>query len=270
MALMLCATGVAGCSRSAAIDHPRLAAGHGGPARDARVPPPRRRLVARTILRGSTRRRWVALTFDADMTEGMLRALRDGRQRSWYDGRIVAELRKTGTPATIFLTGLWARTYPGVVRRLARDPLFELENHSFDHAAWRSPCYLLPTVHGGRAKMREVAATAAIIQRLTGRRPRYFRYPGGCHDGTADDRLVNRVGEQPVDWNVVSQDAFDPDPGRIEQAVAAGARPGSIVVMHIMGAPNAPATAQALPAIIAGLRARGLRPVTVARLLAGR
>src|SRR5262249_46754914 len=161
----------------------------------------------------------------------MLAALHSGRQRSWYDERIVAELRRTHTPATIFLTGLWASAYPGVVRDLARDALFELENHSMDHAAWRSPCYLLPTVTGREAKRREVVDAAAIITRLTGRAPRYFRYPGGCHDGASDDPIVRSAGERPVDWTVVSQDAFDPYPQRIVQAVLAGVRPGSIVVM---------------------------------------
>ena len=44
-------------------------------------------------------------------------------------------------------------------------------------------------------------------------------------------------------------------------------RPGSIVVMHLIGAPNAPATAAALRTVIPALRARGYRFVTLRELL---
>jgi len=45
-------------------------------------------------------------------------------------------------------------------------------------------------------------------------------------------------------------------------------RAGSIVVMHITGGNTAPLTARALPAIVAGLRARGLRLVRLSTMLA--
>jgi peptidoglycan/xylan/chitin deacetylase (PgdA/CDA1 family) len=64
------------------------------------------------------------------MTPAMSADLRSGRVKSWYDRDVVRILRRTRTPATIFLTGLWTKTYPGAVRSFARDPLFELENHS--------------------------------------------------------------------------------------------------------------------------------------------
>jgi peptidoglycan/xylan/chitin deacetylase (PgdA/CDA1 family) len=224
------------------------------------------RPVTGEITHGPRTHPWVALTFDADMTRAMLARLRSGTQRSWYDAEIVAELRATHTPATIFLTGLWTDAYPGVTRELARDSLFELENHSVDHSGWLAPCYGLPLVHGEGSKRAEVRDAAATIRSVAGVNPRYFRFPGGCRDG-ADLRLVARAGERAVAWDVVSGDPFEPNPATIAHNVLTGARPGSIVVMHLIGAPNAPATARALPAIIAGLRARGLRPVTLRRLL---
>jgi peptidoglycan/xylan/chitin deacetylase (PgdA/CDA1 family) len=209
----------------------------------------------------------VALTFDADMTRGMLLRLRAGRVRGWYDARIVHLLRATGTPATVFLTGLWTQTYPDVVRSLAADPLFELENHSIDHDGFERPCYGLPTVPAPARKREEIVGAARTIAGVTGRRPRFFRYPGGCHT-PADDRLVASLGETPVLWDVVSGDPFQPDPKPIVRAVLGGVRPGSIVVMHIIGAPNTPATYDALRTIIPALKARGYRFVTLIQLLA--
>lgn len=224
---------------------------------------------AAVVLHGSRRRRWVALTFDADMTEGMRAELHDGRHASWVDAALFAELRRTRTPATIFLTGLWAATYPREVRRLARDPRVELENHSYDHAAWRSPCYGLPTVSTPHAKRIELERAQGIIRRESGQRPRYFRFPGVCHSAT-DLQRVARLGLQPVDGDVVSGDAFNPDTRAIVEAVLRGVRPGSIVIAHCIGAPNAPGTAAAMSEIIPQLRRRGYRFVTLRRLLAAR
>jgi len=208
----------------------------------------------------------VALTFDADMTPSMLERLRTGRVASWYDPRIVEELTAAHAEATFFLTGLWTQTYPDVVRMIAGNPSFEIENHSFDHAAWKAPCYGLPTVSGETAKRAEVLDAAGSIRSVAGIEPAFFRFPGGCHDA-ADVQLVQSLGEVPVAWDVVSGDAFNPDAASIEAAVLSRVQPGSIVVMHLMGAPNAPATADALKVILARLAERGYSFVTVRRML---
>jgi peptidoglycan/xylan/chitin deacetylase (PgdA/CDA1 family) len=263
-------TGEVTRSRSAAAAAPDVVAPAG--IREGSVPERSRRpaTVAGSPLaeidHGPRSLRRVALTFDADMTRAMLARLHSGVQRTWYDAAIVHELETTSTPATIFLTGLWTEAYPNVVRRLARNPLFELENHSVDHSGWLTPCYGLPVVSGALSKRAEIEQAAAIIHRVTGITPRYFRFPGGCHDRD-DLRLVAAAGERPVGWDVVSGDPFEPDPEVIIHNVLEGVRPGSIVVMHIVGAPNAPATDRALPTIITALRARGYRFVTVRELL---
>ncbi len=199
------------------------------------------------------------------MTDGMLAQLRSGEVGSWYNEAVIRELRKTDTPATLFLTGQWAQSYPKATKELGRDPLFELANHSWDHAAWTPDCYDLPSVSGESAKRREVERAADEIERLTGERPRWFRFPGGCH-ATADPRLVARLDEQVVGWDVVSGDAFGSDPDAVAQAVIERAKAGSIVVMHLHGGPNAPTTAPALRQIIPALRDRGYRFVTLSEL----
>lgn len=220
------------------------------------------------ITNGPRNRPLLALTFDADMTPAMLRLLRGGEVRGWYDERITRALRATRTPATFFVTGLWAQTYPGAVRALAADPLFELENHSFDHAAWEAPCYGLTPLRTVAGKRVEVLRTIRILAAIVHARPRYFRFPGGCQD-EADVRLVKSLGEQPVQWDVISGDAYLRDPHAVERQVLAQVRPGSIVVMHLDGAPVTPATAAALEALIPALRSRGFRLVTLRALLAG-
>ncbi len=221
------------------------------------------------INHGPRDRSEIALTFDADMTRTMLARLRSGRVRSWYDPAIVQELRSTGTSATFFVTGLWAVTYPDVVRLLARDPLFEIENHSVNHAAFTEPCFGLPVVRSESEKRGEVSRAAILITAIAGAAPRYFRFPGGCHD-QRDLQLVRSLGHEPVGWDVVSGDAFERDPAVIVRNVLEQVRPGSIVVMHLNGPPYAPATASVLRILIPTLRSRGFRLVTLRELLGSR
>jgi peptidoglycan/xylan/chitin deacetylase (PgdA/CDA1 family) len=226
-------------------------------------------LSSHAINNGPRGRRVVALTFDADMTRQMLSALQAGRVAAAYDPRIVAELRATSTPSTIFLTGLWTEHYAKVARSLARDPLFELENHTVDHAAFTGGCYGLPAVTDRGAQHAEIAGAARTIERITRHRPGFLRFPGGCFDRGAA-RLAASLGERPVQWDVASGDAFLRDSQEVVHNTLGQVKPGSIIVMHLNGAPNAPATAEALPGVIAGLRAKGLRPVTLAELVDGR
>lgn len=232
----------------------------------ATVPAPRPPAGARLITHGPRGQRLVALTFDADLTVPMLEALRAHRVARWYDPAILAELRATRTPSTIFVTGLWAATYPRLTRSLAADPLFELENHSYDHAGWERPCYGLPAAVTAAQKRDELRRGAVVLSETAGVAPTYFRFPGGC-TSRHDVRLVDALGERAVQWDVVSGDAYLRDPRSVARHVLDATRPGSIVVMHLVGAPNAPATASALRAIVPGLRARGFRLVTLRRLL---
>ena len=217
---------------------------------------------AEALQHGPSGKRRIALTFDADLTR---EDMRDGRpQGSFYDRDIVRTLRRTDTPATLFVTGLWAREYPGAARNLADGRLFELANHTYTHRAWTRNCYGLPRVRRNSAKRREVSRTARLLRELTGEPPFWFRFPGLCHRDR-DLRIVARRGEQAVD-GIASGDAYLQDPDAIVAKVVREARPGGIVVFHMHGAPDAPATAEALPRVIRKLHRRDYRLVTLSKL----
>ena len=203
---------VAGCSGGVATDgragtralQPAVSA-PGAPERP--VPEP----VAVQV--GPGDRKQIALTFDADMTPEMRERLDSGVVRTWYNEEVIDVLRNTGTPATLFLTGLWAQTYPDVARSLADDPRFEIANHSLEHKAFR-PCYTLPVLREDE-KQEAVIGSERVIEQITGVRPYYFRFPGGSVEcATPDDiALVAAAGEQAVDWTAAGN-AFQPDPRR--------------------------------------------------------
>jgi peptidoglycan/xylan/chitin deacetylase (PgdA/CDA1 family) len=205
----------------------------------------------------------VALTFDADMTPGMLAQLRSGQVRSWYNREVRDILDAEGVHATIFLTGLWAQAYPEVARSMAEDPRLEIGNHSYDHAAFRTPCYGLA---GTADRAGEIERAQDQIQAVTGVRPNLLRFPGDCYD-RSDVALAQQKGLAVISGDVRSGDAFNNSAPAVAAVVLRNLKPGSIVLMHIHGGPNAPMTAPALRMVIQGARARGLDFGTVSEVL---
>jgi peptidoglycan/xylan/chitin deacetylase (PgdA/CDA1 family) len=234
------------------------------PAPESETSPPRTpRPVA--IQEGSTKGKRVALTFDADMTPDMLTRLQSGQVPEQYNREVIRQLKKTNTPATLFITGMWAQIYPKQVAKFARDPLFEIGNHTYDHKGFTGDCYGLPATNGADNERAEVAKTQKILERITGQAPFWFRYPGLCHTD-ADNQLVAGEGVQPVD-GLGSGDAFQSDPQVIVNTVLNEVQPGSIIVMHMMGGPNAPASGEALKTLIPALKDRGYDLVSLSRLI---
>ncbi len=213
----------------------------------------------------ATSQKLVALTFDADMTPGMLSELKRRRVASWYNEKVIATLRQQQVPATLFLTGLWIEAYSAATRELSADPLFELGNHSYSHGAFHSPCYrLFPIPESKQAA--EVQKTDELLRKYATSYKKYFRFPGLCSDAAAV-KTDEDQGYTVIGGDVNGADAFERNSKWIVSDVVANVRPGSIVVLHMHGGPNAPETAVALPAIIEKLRSEGYTFVKISDLL---
>jgi peptidoglycan/xylan/chitin deacetylase (PgdA/CDA1 family) len=215
--------------------------------------------------RAATDQKIVALTFDADMTPGMLRELKSRRVASWYNEKVIEILRQQQVPATLFMTGLWIEAYSDAARELSADPLFELGNHSYSHGAFHSPCYHLFPIQDAN-QTAEVQKTDELLKKYAASYKKYFRFPGLCSDAAVVKKVEDQ-GYTVVGGDVDGADAFERNPKWIASDVVTHVHPGSIVVLHMHGGPNAPGTAFALPDIIKRLRADGYTFVKVSDLL---
>ncbi len=220
--------------------------------------------VARVVFHGPRNRPRVALTFDSNMTDAMLRRLTTGQVRTYANPTVVDELQQLKVPATFFLAGKWIQAYPALTRRIAADPSFELASHSWAHEGFRSHCYTLGTIPADDMAA-DVERSFQILQQYTDEPTRYFRFPGGCYDKAALTAIAP-VGCTVVEYDDVSGDAFGTSTDKIIRSTLGQARPGSIIVLHITGS-NAPRTGEALPAIVRGLRKKGYELVTLGDLL---
>lgn len=209
--------------------------------------------LAATVSAGAPRTLY--LTFDADMTPGMLRRLHAGEVREWYDPAIVDFLLEQRVPATVFVTGLFAETYPDLIQRLAADPLFTIGVHGYRHAAYTSHCYGLPALTSDAEKLDDLARGRETVARVAGRKPTLFRYPGLCHDAH-DDELVREAGLRVDVPDVIAGDSFNHNVTAIVEQVLRQAKDRATIIFHL-GGPNAPVTLDALKKVVPRLEKRG-------------
>lgn len=197
----------------------------------------------------------VALTFD------------DGPDPR-FTPQILDVLAREHVPATFFVIGSHAAASPALVRRIDAEG-HELGNHTFTH----------PDVDGvGALRLRtELESTTQLIASIIRRRPVLYRPPSLADveprtvESAAAFARAGSLGYLAVDADVDPRD-WEPRGdiaatarGVVRDTVAAAAR-GGVVLLHDGGGDRS-ATVQALPDIIAALRARGLRFVTLSSLV---
>ena len=189
----------------------------------------------------------IALTFDACPT-----SLPDE-----YDGNVIDILLRNNVPATLFLSGRWVEKNQEKAKFLGEQAQFEIAAHSYWHP------HLLEK--DDARVVREMKRTQAIIKKVTGKTPEYFRPPFGEVDERVA-RLAKDAGLITVQYDIASGDP-DPrlTPERIVRNVLKEARGGSIIVFHMNN--KGVHTAEILPEIIRGLRRKGFTLVTVGDLL---
>ena len=198
-----------------------------------------------------TARPVVALTFDAGANSAGLPS-------------ILATLRNQGVSATFFLTGRWAAGNPAQVRAI-RSAGHRIGNHSMDHPQFTR----LSAAHIGE----QLTGAQRAIQ-AAGADPRpLFRFPFGDRDARTI-ATVNDLGYVPVRWTVDTLGWKGTSGGMSAQQVTdravAALRPGAILLMHVGSHPEDGSIldADALPEVIARMRAAGYAFVTLDLLLA--
>jgi peptidoglycan/xylan/chitin deacetylase (PgdA/CDA1 family) len=236
-----CADGQAPSATSKAIiasaAGPVQATPHGAPTATPTVPP----AVAHEV----------ALTFD------------DGPNPVWTP-QVLADLQAAGMRATFFVVGVHAERFPDLVEQEWQDGM-AIGNHTLHHE---------PLLFAKPAAVREsLTQTAGIIRGITHDSCLWlFRPPYGdlaANGGGANE--IRGEGYTIVNWDTEGHDWLRPGVKSIVRQVVEHLHPGAIILLHD-GAPDTELqdrsqTMQALPQILAALKARGLVSVTLPQLL---
>jgi peptidoglycan-N-acetylglucosamine deacetylase len=181
----------------------------------------------------------VALTFDACQS----------KTPAHFDTAILNYIIANKIPVSIFLSGKFALENEAQIRYLAKHyPFIEFENHSLSHNNHMDRM-------NDKQVIREIAENEKLVTSVTGRKPKYFRFPAGNYN-QHDLELVNRLGLKVVHWTYASG---DPDKHitapALEKEVGSMTRPGNILIFHING--RGWSTGKALPVIINDLKGKG-------------
>jgi peptidoglycan/xylan/chitin deacetylase (PgdA/CDA1 family) len=192
----------------------------------------------------------VALTFDDGPTDGPT-------------DRVLDLLGGAGVKAAFFVIGQNCRRCPRLLRRI-HDEGHLVANHTWDHshASWRGL---------RRYWDDQLTRTGDAIAEVVGRRPAIFRPPMGIK--TAFTLAAARAaGCATVGWTRRARDGGPTTATAILGRLLGRATAGDILLLHDGAEPNRPdrdpePTLAALPALLDGLKARGLGAARLDELL---
>lgn len=206
----------------------------------------RSQLLGETVWRGDTSSPAVALTFD------------DGPSQE--TSAVLDLLDARNLKATFFMIGRAVERHPEVARRVAAEG-HEIGNHSYSH-----PIYLFRTA---AETARQLERAQEVIGRVTGVCPRFARPPCGVRT-RAYFGAARRLALRTVQWDVTGFDWKRTSAREIADAVLKEVRAGSIILLHDGDSTNKrdrQQTIEALPRLLNGLDARGLRVAPLAEVL---
>lgn len=173
-----------------------------------------------------------------------------------YTPEIVATLNRENVPATFFEVGVEEHYFHAGTSEIVASA-YPIGDHTFSHA----PMSSLDRSQQQAQLLDQIKA----IRQYGAAVPDLFRPPYGLWNSTTLS-LLHRDGMLMILWSVDTNDYRLPGVQAIVRSAVDGARPGAIILLHDAGG-NRSETVLALPRIIAVLRQRGYRLVTVPQLL---
>lgn len=177
----------------------------------------------------------VALTFD------------DGPSPK-YTRKILAILDRYHIKATFFVMGIFAKRYPELIKAIQQHGHI-IANHSMSHP------YLTRTY--GKKLYYQVVEPNIIIKKITGYTPVCLRPPFGLYNNRVKT-FIESQHMRMVMWDLNTFDYKRQPVAKLVSWVLTKTKPGYDLLMHD-GSGNSFQTVQALPAIIEGLRKRGMK-----------
>jgi peptidoglycan/xylan/chitin deacetylase (PgdA/CDA1 family) len=169
--------------------------------------------------------------------------------------QLLTEIEAGGAKATVLAVGTWLAAEPAMARRIL-DGGHELGNHTQSHLA-------IADMTATQA-FAEVNLCAQTIKKLTGSIGTWFRPSQTVHATATIQAQATKVGYPTcLSYDLDSLDYTDPGSAAVVHNTLSVVRNGSIVSLHF----GHQGTVTAMPALLDGLRQKGLRAVTMTELM---
>ena len=167
--------------------------------------------------------------------------------------RLLDKLKAKNAHASFMVLAPNAEQHPELLKRMKAEG-HTIGNHTKSHRQLNTLSY--------EQVSQEIDAGNAAIKKATGQGTRWVRPPYGATNATVD-QVTRDKGVSQALWDVDTVDWKDRNSEHVCSSAVQGARAGSIVLMHDIH----PTTVDAADCVIDGLRAKGLEPVSLDRLL---
>lgn len=153
--------------------------------------------------------RKIALTFDDGPSE--------------FTPKVLDLLNENGLSATFFCIGQNVKKHPEIARRIISEGHL-IANHSYSHSKTFD-------FFGTDKVTSELQQTDAVIKKVTGKKPIWFRPPYGVTTPSIA-KALRRTKHEVIGWNIRSNDGVSSDVKKILYRIEKRLKPGGIVLMH--------------------------------------
>ena len=157
-----------------------------------------------------------------------------GKKGDSYDAGIIEYLRKNNIPATIFVTSLWIKNNEETLKDLAADSLFEIAAHGQRHkpaSVTGRSVFGITGTSSVEELVHEVEGNARDIEKITGKRPRWFRAGTAFYDDVAIS-IIDDLGFGIAGYSIACDDGATLSSARVT-AKTLTAKHGDILLLHM-------------------------------------
>lgn len=132
-------------------------------------------------------------------------------------------LQQYQAPATFFCIGKNIKKYPDILQRIVAEGHI-IGNHSYSHSHFFD-------FYRQKQVVEELKDTDAIIEKITGKTPQFFRPPYGVTNPSIR-RALAITKHKVIGWNIRSLDAVIHDEKMLFNRIVKRITPGGIVLLH--------------------------------------
>jgi peptidoglycan/xylan/chitin deacetylase (PgdA/CDA1 family) len=181
---------------------------------------------------------------------------------STYTAAVLDILKQHNAKGTFFVMGREVERYPEILKRMAEEG-HEVGNHTYDFNAQGNKLF-------SSINLESIKRNQQIIQKITGKLPRFYRSPGGqmrrgLHASIREESLQVVNGILPMPHPKLN--------AKEQLAIAKETlKPGAIIILHDgddlkPDSERPKATVELLPELLKLVDEKGLKVVTVSELL---
>lgn len=170
-----------------------------------------------------TSEREIALTFDAC----------GGEYGSGYDEELIDYLIKENIKATLFVNYRWIESNKDTFLELAKNSLFEIENHGYSHkplSVTENSIYNIEGTNSVEEVINEMKLNEKAIYELTGIKTKYFRSGTAYYDEVAIN-IAEDLGYKIAGYSINGDGGATFSKGEVEDSLKQS-KSGDIVICH--------------------------------------